>query len=179
MRRARCVEPVLVREVGIHGVALDAGSLRDRRDRRPRGTDARMQGDRCLDDPASRAHPIEREPALEGAGGLSYWLGDMAPAEAAYHEALALARSNGDPRRISNALYNLSFLQVWANVDKDPAERAAKAIADVEEALALARQVDDRGAIARCLWAKANVMNYLGSDPAAGPGAARTVRSRR
>jgi tetratricopeptide (TPR) repeat protein len=119
---------------------------------------------RILDDPASLAHPAEREAALEAAGGLSYWLGDMTTAASSYNEALALARSNGDPLRISNALYNLSFLQVWANVDRNPADRATDAEAEIDEALALARQVGDRGAIARCLWGKANITNYLRND---------------
>ena len=122
---------------------------------------------RVLDDPASRAHPAERELALEAAGGLSYWLGDMAAAAISYDEAVALARANGDPLRLSNALYNLSFLQVWANLESNPAERAAKGEADIDEALALARQVGDRGAIARCLWGKANITNYLRIDYAA------------
>ena len=119
---------------------------------------------RVLDDPASRAHPAEREPALEAAGGLAYWLGDMAATTASYDEGLALARASGDPLRISNALYNLSFLFVWGRVDKSLAERADTAEAEIEEALALARQVGDRGAIARCLWAMANTKNYLRND---------------
>jgi len=121
---------------------------------------------RVLDDPASRGDPAGREAALEAAGGLSYWLGDMTTTMASYEEALVLARSTGDPRRISNALYNLSFIWVWANVDKSDEERAAKGKAEIEEALALARQVGDRGAIARCLWGKANITNYLSNDAA-------------
>jgi predicted ATPase/class 3 adenylate cyclase len=119
---------------------------------------------RILDDPASRAHPVEREAALEAAGGLAYWLGEMKTTTAAYDEGLALARSNGDPARISNALYNLSFLPVWAEVDDGLTARAERAEAEIEEALVLARQVGDRGAIARCLWAKANDLAYLRSD---------------
>ena len=55
-RAAQCAEHAveelaLVPEVGVDGVALHAGLLGDRRDRRVRGTDARMQADRRLDDP--------------------------------------------------------------------------------------------------------------------------------
>jgi predicted ATPase len=125
---------------------------------------------RVLDDPASHAHPAAREAALEAAGGLAYWLGDTAATTASYEEALALARANGDPARISNALYNLSFLWVWSKVDKSLAERADRANADLAEALALARQVGEPAAIARCLWAKANTLSYLGNDPAAAVG---------
>jgi len=123
---------------------------------------------RVLDDPASRAYPVEREGALEAAGGLTYWLGDMQATAASYDEALVLARSTGDLLRISNALYNLSFIAVWATVNKTSAERAAIGVAQIDEALAIARQVGDRGAIARCLWGKANLTNYLVKDfPAA------------
>jgi len=121
---------------------------------------------RVLDDPASRPHPSEREQVLEAAGGLTYWLGDMSATEASYKEALALARSNGDPLRVSNALYNLSFLWVWARHEGTLPERAATGGSEIDEALALARQVGDRGAIARCLWGKANIMTYLANDAA-------------
>src|SRR4029078_1175562 len=107
---------------------------------------------RVSDDPGARGGPAGREAALEAAGGLSYWLGDMTTTMASYEGALGLARSNGDPRRISHARYNPSFTWVWAKVAKRAEERAAKGKAEIEEALALARQVGDRGAIARCLW---------------------------
>src|SRR6185436_9744955 len=113
---------------------------------------------------ASRALPVERETALEAAGGLAYWLGDFAATKALYDESLALARANGNPARISNALYNLSFLPVWAEIEGDPAARAADAEAQLAEAEALARQLGDRAAIARCLWAKANSIFYLRND---------------
>jgi tetratricopeptide (TPR) repeat protein len=119
---------------------------------------------RVLDDPASRAHPVAREAALEAAGGLTYWLGEMTPTNSAYNEGLALARANGDSARISNALYNLSFLPIWVEVDRDPGKRASEADAAIDEALSLARQIGDRGAIARCLWAKANIIAHLRQD---------------
>src|SRR6185503_7998025 len=39
---------------------------------------------RVLDDPASHAHPVAREAALEAAGGLSYWLGEMTATNSNY-----------------------------------------------------------------------------------------------
>jgi predicted ATPase/class 3 adenylate cyclase len=121
---------------------------------------------RVLDDPASGAHPAERERALEAAGGLAYWLGDIPATAASYDEALSIARASGDPARISNALYNLSFTAVWAEIDPAFSDRAMKGEADIEEALRLARQVGDPAAIARCLWGKANVINYVRKDVA-------------
>ena len=107
---------------------------------------------------------MAREAALEASGGLSYWLGEMTPTESAYNEALTLARANGDPARISNALYNLSFLPIWIEVDRDPGERASDADAVIDEGLSLARTEGDRGAIARCLWAKGNIIAHLRQD---------------
>ena len=115
---------------------------------------------RVLADPASEAHPRAREPALEAAGGLSYWLGDPALTTASYQESLALARSNGDPARISNALYNLSFMPILTPSEPNFAERVETANAQIDEALALARQMGDRAAIARCLWSRANLLAY-------------------
>jgi predicted ATPase len=123
---------------------------------------------RVLDDPASNAHPARREAALEAAGGLSYWLADWPTTSAAYDEALVLARASGDPARISNALYNLSFMVVRTQVDERFADGGGRTEADADEALALARQVGDRALIARCLWARANVITYVRKDiPAA------------
>ncbi len=119
---------------------------------------------RALEDPGSHAHPRARESALEAAGGLSYWLGTMATTIAAYQEALALARQSGDPARVANALYNLTFIPVWSEVGKPVAERARDAEAWIAEALALARQIGDQGLIARCLWAQANNLRYLRDD---------------
>ena len=123
-----------------------------------------------LDNSASHAHPAAREVALETPGGLTYWLADMTATTAAYQESLALARANGDPARISNALYNLSFLAVWGATEKTIDERATIVDAELEEALALALQVGDSAAIARCLWAMGNTLAYLRKDYAAALG---------
>jgi hypothetical protein len=47
-------ERAVVREVRVDGVPLDARPLGNAADRRPRGADARVQGDRGLDDPLPR-----------------------------------------------------------------------------------------------------------------------------
>ena len=47
-------ERPLIREVRVHGVSLNAGPLRDRHDRRPRGADGRVQVDGRFDDPLPR-----------------------------------------------------------------------------------------------------------------------------
>jgi predicted ATPase/class 3 adenylate cyclase len=121
---------------------------------------------RVLADPASRAYPRAREAALEAAGGLSYWLGEMESTRAAYEEGLALARANGDPARISNALFNMSFMPIWVTSGESLDVRLAQVNAWLEEALALARQVGDRGAIARTLWSRSSTLAFGVKDPA-------------
>ena len=123
---------------------------------------------RVLDDPASHDHPRARELALEAAGGLGYWLGEMDETIGYYAESVALARANGEPKRIANALYNLTFLPVWAQKDRPLSDRARDADAWSDEALAIAREIGDRGLIARCLWGRANNLRYLHEDPLAG-----------
>jgi len=121
---------------------------------------------RALDAPGARDLPRERERALEASGGLHYWLGQMQTTMASYSEAVALARASGDPLRISNALYNMSFLPIWTQDGRALAERWPEVQPLVDEALALARQVGDRLAIARCLWQRANTIFYIRGDVA-------------
>ena len=80
---------------------------------------------------------------------------------------MALARANGDPARISNALYNCSFLAVWGNAQESVEERTRQVQSQIDEALALARQVGDRAGVARCLWSHSNNTAYLRNDYAA------------
>jgi hypothetical protein len=47
--------------------------------------------------------------ALEAAGGLAYWAGDMRAAGQHYEDAEAEARRLGDERELANALYNHFF----------------------------------------------------------------------
>ncbi|HEX2646212.1 MAG TPA: hypothetical protein VHO95_03210, partial [Candidatus Dormibacteraeota bacterium] len=91
-------------------------------------------------------HPDELERALEAAGGITYWQGDIAATQAYYDRCLVLARASGDQRRIANALYNASFpFQVTR---QDPAQ--GKVL--LEEALPIYRQLGDDSGIAQCLW---------------------------
>ena len=70
---------------------------------------------RVLDDPASRAHPAAREAALEAAGGLAYWLGDMAATTASYDEgAGARARERRPGAHLQRALQPLLPLRLGA-----------------------------------------------------------------
>jgi predicted ATPase/class 3 adenylate cyclase len=89
----------------------------------------------------------ERMRALEAAGGVAYWRGDMDTARAFYHEALALARESGDPAAIANAAYNESFTYIV------PRQQLEEGRALLEEANAIYRSLGDRDGLARTAWA--------------------------
>ena len=92
-------------------------------------------------------HTAEKAAALEAAGGIAYWQGDMIAAQAFYDECLELTRAAGDPHAIANALYNDSFPRNVSRTD------VPQAMVLLEEALPVFRQLHDQAGIARCLWA--------------------------
>ena len=97
--------------------------------------------------PATREFPNERALALEAVGGIAYWQGDLAYAQVAYDECLALAREHGDERALANAMYNDSFPAMISRTD------LPRAVALLEEALPVFKRLGDEPGIARCLWA--------------------------
>jgi predicted ATPase/class 3 adenylate cyclase len=88
---------------------------------------------------AMAAEPTaERAKALIGAGGIAWWQQDRDAAGRYYGEAVEIERSLGDPGRIAEAVYNLSF--VVAGEDVDAAQRM------LEECMSLYREAgDERG----------------------------------
>jgi predicted ATPase len=108
--------------------------------------EARARLDGILAMPQTREYPLDRARALEAAGGIAYWQGDMGATQVYYDECLELTREGGDPLAIANALYNDSFP---ANVGRTD---IPKARALLEEALPMFRQLDDQAGVARCLW---------------------------
>jgi predicted ATPase len=110
--------------------------------------------------PAAREAGERYLAALEAAGGLCYWLADFPCAQSHYEEVLAVRREAGEPRAIAEALYNLSFTELFfrTNVER------ARALG--EEALALFRGAGDERGIAKALWELGNVARDH-DDPAA------------
>ncbi len=109
--------------------------------------EGRTRLDALLAMPATREHPRERARALEAAGGLAYWQGDMDACQAYYDECLDLARAGGDRAEIAKALYNDSFP---SNVTTKDVPRA---LALLKEALPIYRELNDEPGISQCLWA--------------------------
>jgi predicted ATPase/class 3 adenylate cyclase len=103
--------------------------------------------DQVLAMPAAVAPTAERGAALEAAGGIAYWRGDMPGAQVYYDEALAIARMHGDRRTIANALYNASFPANVASIDV-PTARGV-----LEEALPIFEELGDEAGVSNVLWA--------------------------
>ena len=108
--------------------------------------EGRMRLDALLAMPATRQHPAERAKALEAAGGLAYWQGEMDACQVYYDECLELARASGDKTAIANALYNDSFP---ANVTTNDVPKALRLL---NEALPMYRDLGDEPGVSQCLW---------------------------
>jgi predicted ATPase/class 3 adenylate cyclase len=116
------------------------------------------EGRRRMDDvlamPNGGEFPKERLAALEAAGGLAYWQGDMDVAQRFYDECIELTRKLGDDRALANALYNAAFPRV---VNR---EAIADAKLMLEEALPLFRKMGDETGVARVLWGIGNALFF-------------------
>ena len=106
--------------------------------------------------------PVARRRALDAAGGIAYWQGDMEKARGPYSESLALARQFGDTAAKAEALYNLAFLDVIVKGN------VARGTALAEESVALYRELDDPMGIARSLWGLGNAHYFGGRFDSAG-----------
>jgi predicted ATPase len=98
------------------------------------------EGQRWFDEVLAMAGEptAERAKALIGAGGIAWWRQDRDAAGRFYGEAVEIERSLGDPGRIAEAVYNLSF--VVAGDDIDAAQRM------LDECMSLYREAgDERG----------------------------------
>ena len=88
----------------------------------------------------------DRLSALDGAGGVAYWQGDMLLSRRHYEEALEIATRLGDRSQIAEQTYNTSFTYQLDRSD------LPHAIALYERALAVFRELGDRSGIAKSLW---------------------------
>ena len=104
-------------------------------------------------------HPRERRRALEAAGGIAYWQGDMPAAQAFYDECLASTREGGTRAELANAIYNVSFPRM---VNRQDLARAAQLLT---EALPIFREVGDEAGLGRCLWGLGNADYFAARYP--------------
>jgi predicted ATPase/class 3 adenylate cyclase len=118
--------------------------------------------DSILGMPGAEEHPEARALALEGAGGLAYWMA-LPSARRYYEECLAIRRTLGDRAAIAEALYNLSFTDVFAR--ESPQIEVARRL--LEESLAIFTELGDDRGLARALWGMGDVLYEAGELEAA------------
>jgi len=101
---------------------------------------------RLLAMPGVEAHPAAFIPALEAAGSVAYWMGDLPAAQEIYERALARSREEGNPRTIAESLYNLVFPLHLQGADAEASDL-------LREAASLFGRAGDRPGRAKTLWA--------------------------
>ncbi|MBI2324879.1 MAG: adenylate/guanylate cyclase domain-containing protein [Chloroflexi bacterium] len=111
--------------------------------------EGRQRTERILAIPGAEAPRDAYLIALEAAGGITYWQGDIAATERSYTRRLEVARATGDPVQVANALYDLSFVHILSDDERDIGA------AMLDEALAAFRAAGDRAGVAKALWAVA------------------------
>ena len=118
--------------------------------------EGREHAERVMALPGSTDFPDARAAAVEAAGGIAYWQGDLPVARGWYDEALQFARAAADEARIANALYNLTFTFTLEHEDQ------VKAKTLVEEAVEIFRRLGDEAGIGRSLWGLGSYHYYFG-----------------
>jgi tetratricopeptide (TPR) repeat protein len=98
--------------------------------------------------------PEARAKALEGAGGVSYWMGDFDRSRRWYEECLEVRERLGDPRGIAEARYNLAFAH---GIAPKPIQDLDAATRLLNGALALFEELGDREGIAKATWGLATM----------------------
>ena len=109
--------------------------------------EGRQRTERILAVPGAEDHRDAHLRALEAAGGITYWQGDITATERHYQQRLRVARSTGDPVAVANALYDLSFVHILSERTQEVG------VALLNEALASFRAAGDRAGVAKTLWA--------------------------
>ncbi len=116
--------------------------------------EGRRRISRILAMPAWTEQPSpDRMRALEAAGGLAYWAGDMVDAGVHYGAAVDEARGLGDEPAIANAVYNHWFTRrptegvtEWAQLLADDDRQL------LDEALEIWTRLGDETGVAKALW---------------------------
>src|SRR3954447_13468067 len=91
--------------------------------------------------------------ALEVAGGLGYWAGDLSEAGAWYRQAEDEARRLGDEAAVANALYNRFFAREGMGTDQSTWRSTLATEGNLlDEAIAIWTRLGDEEGIARGYW---------------------------
>jgi predicted ATPase/class 3 adenylate cyclase len=112
--------------------------------------------------------PVDRARFAEAYGGVAYWQSDAPTARRFYGEQLALWRELGDKREIANALYNRAYadmIDIMEGRRPPPEPGSDTPTPELDEALAIYRELGDRGGEGNILWALGSV-HYFTADAA-------------
>ena len=140
-------------------------------------SEGRTRVDRVLAMPQWTGQPtVARLRALEAAGGLAYWGGDLFAAGVHYAAALEVARGLGDEAELANADYNLFFArrpatnaEQWIDVLRDDDT------ALLDEALAIWTRLGDDEGMGKAHWGLSEWNGYRGNYVAAQEHATRAL----
>jgi predicted ATPase/class 3 adenylate cyclase len=114
--------------------------------------EAAMRFTTVLELPGSSEHPVARAKALEGAGGVFYWMADWEHADRYYSECLELRKKLGDQAALAEALYNMSFIY---SVPGPPRRDLPRTVDLLNQALRIYREIGDERGEAKVQWAVA------------------------
>ena len=117
--------------------------------------DGRSRLERLLALPAAQARDAVRARALGALGAIDYWLTSYDRMQSSYEEAVSIARELGDPRLLSRALFDLSFVPFTGG-------RPAESVATLQEALAIADETDL--ALQAQLWSSIGFARLFAGD---------------
>lgn len=99
--------------------------------------------------------------ALEAAGGLAYWAGDMAAAHELYGQAVDQARGLGDEAELAEALYNRFFAtRPTSGVDDWIESIAGEGRVHLDEAMAIWSRLGNEEGVGKALWGLAEHHAY-------------------
>ena len=140
-------------------------------------TEGRVRVDRVLAMPQWTEEPTRtRLRALEAAGGLAYWGGDLVSAGTHYRAAVDVARALGDEGEIANAVYNLFFARRPA---RDSAEWIDVMRGDdtslLDEALEIWTRLGDDSGMGKALWGLSEWYGYRSDFVRAEDAASRAI----
>ncbi len=111
--------------------------------------------------PAAEDHPETLARALDAAGGIAYWMGDGPVASTYYERELEIQRRLGNRTGEAWTLYSLAFTNTyWSNPTEgrfEP-EDLARAREQMQEAVAIYREIGDPIGEAQALWGDANLI---------------------
>ena len=139
-------------------------------------TEGRTRIDRVLAMPQWTGAPTRaRLRALEAAGGLAYWAGDVEAASTHYGAAVEMARALGDDGELANALYDFFFARRPARTsDEWFVLMRDGTTALLDEALEIWTRLGDEHGMGRALWGLSEYHSYRGeADAGRGIGRAR------